>query len=208
MKFRITLITLLAVLLLLASVGCQKAVGTANAQNAAETETAPSYATIGELQADQKISHEQWEYDDSYYVEVFEQDGVSYRAIASLTEELSEQLFGLDWEDPEHDEKQAALLAPIPIDRIENLTAQIPPQEELDKLVGKTGKELLDDGWNISGYNLDTMEFWMNKGLFNYTVIFDGKLEDSEDFYDYEAIQPLTVKSVTYSNVGDPMYMD
>ncbi len=204
MKIKMMLSALLAALLLFACIGCQNsAPSAASASAQASADALPSYATIGDLQADQKVDHSQWAYSSEYYVEVFIQNGVSYRAIAALPEGLDDQLFELDWEDPEHDQKQAALLAPVAIERIENLTALIPPQEELDKLVGKTGKDLLDDGWNTGGYNLNDMEFWMSKGPFTYSVIFEGKLEGSEDFDDYEAIQPLTVKSVTFSNIGD-----
>ena len=209
MKIKTMLSTLLAALLLFALVGCQNsAPSAASASTQTSADALPSYATIGDLYADQRVSHDQWGHDTEYYVEVFVKDGVSYRAIAALPEGLGDQLFELDWDDPEHDEKQAALLAPVAIERIENLTALIPPQEELDKLVGKTGKELLDDGWTTGSYNLDEMEFWMSKGPFTYSVIFDGKLEYSDDFDDYEAIQSLTVKSVTFSNIGDATNLD
>ena len=90
------------------------------------------------------------------------------------------------------------------IDKLENLSDTVIPQEELDKLVGKTGEELINDGWNAGmGYNLETMEFYLNKGAFEYTVVFDGKLENSDDFDEEEAIKPLVVKSVTLNGIGD-----
>jgi hypothetical protein len=97
-------------------------------------------------------------------------------------------------------------LGPIVINRIENLSEQIPPQTELDKLIGKTGKELLDDGWMTSGcYDLEDMVFNMDKGMFSYNVSFESngvKPDNTDDFIDREAIQPLIVKSISYAGIG------
>ena len=82
----------------------------------------------------------------------------------------------------------------------------IPPQEELDKYVGKTGQDLLDDGWTEGyGYNLDDMVFWLYKGPFAYDVVFesDQKYENTDDFDVWKTIAPLKIKSVTYKGLGN-----
>ena len=94
------------------------------------------------------------------------------------------------------------------IAKIENLSDAVPTQEELDKLVGKTGEELLEDNWYSSGYDLDSMEFTMGHGLFLYTVTFEGKVEVTDDFDENEAIKPLKVKSVVYYDLGDTTNLD
>ena len=187
MNNKTILSTLLAALLLLTCFGC------AQSQDApatsANAQTAPTYATVGELLADTKVNHEQRATFLNRYIDAFELNGVYYRAVATLT-----------------DEQEQAILNPIAIDSIENLTEQIPAQAELDKLVGKTGKDLLDEGWSCGGYNLDDMEFWMSKDPFSYSVIFDSngdKPENTDDFDAEEAIQSYTVKSVTYQGLGD-----
>lgn len=204
MNNKTILSTLLAALLLLTCFGC------AQSQDApatsANAQTAPTYATVGELLADTKVNHEQRATFLNRYVDVFELNGVYYRAVATLTDEQEQAIFDLDWNDPDHDAKEAEILNPIAIDSIENLTEQIPAQAELDKLVGKTGKDLLDEGWSCGGYNLDDMEFWMSKDPFSYSVIFDSngdKPENTDDFDEEEAIQSYTVKSVTYQGLGD-----
>ena len=214
MNNKTILSTLLAALLLLTCFGCaqsQDAPATsANAQTApatsANAQTAPTYATVGELLADTKVNHEQRATFLNRYIDAFELNGVYYRAVATLTDEQEQAIFDLDWNDPDHDAKEAEILNPIAIDSIENLTEQIPAQAELDKLVGKTGKDLLDEGWSCGGYNLDDMEFWMSKDPFSYSVIFDSngdKPENTDDFDAEEAIQSYTVKSVTYQGLGD-----
>ena len=101
-------------------------------------------------------------------------------------------------------EKLDELLAPIEITKMEDLTEQILTEDERKALVGKTGQELMDAGWYSSGYNLETMEFWMNYGPFLYTVVFDGKVEEADwaDFKE-EMIGDMTVRSVEFLMLGD-----
>ena len=103
------------------------------------------------------------------------------RAVSFITPEIFDQLFDLDFDDPEYNKKYNAIAAPLPIDRMDNLTEMIPAQEELDKYVGKTAGDLIDEGWSYSSYNLEDMAFDMYHGLFMYTVILDGTIENSEE---------------------------
>ena len=98
------------------------------------------------------------------------------------------------------------LLAPLEVTSLTNLSEQIPPQEELDKLVGKTGQELFDDGWTYWFYDLDEMKAGLNSGLFAYEVLFDydgEPMENTDDFDFYEEFKDLKVKSVTFTGLGD-----
>ena len=144
---------------------------------------------------------------EDYYVYAFEQDGIFYRAIAACSEDVLNAVFELDWDDEDYDAKLNALIAPLEVIRIENLTEAIPAQEELDQLIGKTGQQLIDEGWINSGWNLEDMEFYMNYGPFSYIVTFDGQVDNYEDF-DEEDINSLIVKSVRYDDLGDPTNLD
>ncbi len=140
--------------------------------------------------------------EDSLYVYAFEKDGITYRAITEMPEDVTEAYYALDFSDEKFDDKVHELIGPLEITKVENLTELIPPQEELDKLVGKTGQELLDDGWTFWSWDLDSMEFGMYKGPFAYTVIFEGTLKNTEDFDEAEA-GALTVNSIKYDSIGD-----
>lgn len=162
-----------------------------------------SFKTIGDI-INSGIESTQTANTDKYYIYVFELDQVYYRAISNITPEIAQSLFELDFDDKDYDKKLNEIVSPLSIDKLENLTDTVIPQQELDQLVGKTGEDLLNDGWSSGmGYNLETMEFWMSKGAFEYTVVFDGKLENSEDFDEEEAIKPLVIKSVTLNGIGD-----
>ncbi|MBQ3405176.1 MAG: hypothetical protein IJG63_07160 [Oscillospiraceae bacterium] len=167
-----------------------------------------SLETIGDAMAAALGGNEQYAAYDGKFIYVFDLDGTSYRVIASVPNDVFESIMALDYADEDYDAKYSELVTPLAIERYENLSQYIPAQEELDKLVGKTGQDLLDDGWTNWGYSLDTMEFWMHKEPFAYTVVFDGQLELTDDFDADEAIKPLTVKSVTYDGLGDATNLD
>ena len=84
-------------------------------------------------------------------------------------------------------------------------------QEELDKLVGKTGQYLMDEGWDYNYYNLVDMETGMTHKEFSYTVIFeyDGEpMENTDDFDFWENFKDLVIKSVKCDGIGDATYIE
>lgn len=188
-----TLALLLCVLLILSLCACAKP---------AEANPAADYRTLGDVYADQSAEELQVAYTDWYYVYAFDLGDVPWRAIVSMDEETSDRVWAVEWDDPDRDAKLRELTAPLTIERLENLNEMILPQEELDKLVGKTGKDLFDDGWISVGWDLNNMEFWMEKGPFDYAVICEGKVEDYEDFED-EMMYDFVIKSIRLNGLGD-----
>ena len=77
----------------------------------------------------------------------------------------------------------------------------------MDRIVGKNGGELLDDGWTLSGWNLQDMQFYMNHGLFSYLVTMEGEAADPDEFED-EDIRPFVVTAVSYQGFGDTASLD
>ncbi len=159
-----------------------------------------SVKTIGELTGLPDVGSACYE---DTYVYAFEQDGTIYRAIADCPKVISDKIFALDHDDPDYAAKLKFLIGPLTITRIDSLTEQIPSQEELAQLAGKTGKDLFNEGWTCGGWDLETKEFYMSHGPFEFTVIFDGEFPESEDFEE-EDIAPLTVRSVTFQSISDP----
>ena len=155
--------------------------------------------TMGDVLA---LPHYEIATGEKYFAYIFEHDNTIYRAVSFITPEIFDQLFDLEFDDPEYNEKYNDIAAPLPIDRMDNLTEMIPAQEELDKYVGKTAGDLIDEGWSYSSYNLEDMAFDMYHGLFMYTVILDGTIENSEEL-DEADIRPLPVKSITWAGIGN-----
>ena len=191
---------LILLLCLLLAVGC--------AGKPANTDTAEEFkcATMGEALAAADTDDKSFGSTDHYCCAVFEKDGVTYRAVAELPDGLSDKIWEVEY-DEDYDKNIADLVSGLPLIRFENLTEGLPTQADCDALVGKTGQELLDDGWESWGYNLETGEFWMEHGAYAYTVVFDTAFDldsiDFETFDEYEAIAPLAVKSVACTGIGN-----
>ncbi|MBQ4045289.1 MAG: hypothetical protein II627_02475 [Lachnospiraceae bacterium] len=143
----------------------------------------------------------------SRFIYAFEQDGMYYQAVAEMPEDVAEKFAALDFSDDSFHEKMAGIVSPLKVTSIRNLSEEEPAQEALDALIGKTGKELFDDGWTNSGWNLDTMEFYMDHGPFGYILTMDGDIGNTEDFSE-EDIEKLTVIDVEYNGITDMTYLE
>ena len=90
---------------------------------------------------------------------------------------------------------------------IKDISDGMMPQADLDKFVGKTGKDLLEAGFESgSSYfiNEDQIEIKLANGFYEYTVQFAGEVTPEALDEDFDAaIADLTVKSITYSNISD-----
>ena len=142
------------------------------------------------------------------YVYAFEQDGNTYRAICDVPEETAQAIFDLDFDDPDYDKKQNELIAPLPVKVIENLTEGMPEQEEAEQYIGRTGQELIDDGWSVQFYNLEEMKFGMNHGVYSYDITFEGNVKDPENFDENTDMSGLTVMAITCDGIGDATYLE
>ncbi len=174
-------------------------------QPAAASADVTSFKTIGDIFAANPEERERGNTEDTYFI-VFDLGGTLYRAYADLPKDVFDQLMALEFDDAEYEEKHRAIAAPLEIRQLDNLTEMIPPQEELDKWIGKTGQDLIDDGWTEGfGYNLADMDFYLNKGPFSYVVRFEKDKEyvNSDDFDVFKTIAPLTITSVTYDGIGN-----
>jgi len=201
-KLLACLLTLVLTLSLLAACGGQEnsPAGTGTPADVASVKTLGEAMDLAEDGTVQSAT-----YEDSY-VYVFKNGDAYWRLTAALDAEQSAALSALDILDENYDAKLKELLTPIAVTKCENLNEQKLSDEELAALVGKTGADLLADGWvSGMGYNLDEMQFFMERPPFAYTVTFESgtKLENTDDFDEEEAIKPLKVVSVTFDGIGD-----
>lgn len=198
-KTLLCLLTAACLLCTMAACGSSK---TETAEEPAPAAAEPAFKTMSDAFAFESINRG---FNETKYVYVFEKDDIIYRAVAELPANVSETIWNLDFFDEHYDEKVLEAVAPLPIAQLDNLTERIPAQAELDALIGKTGRELMDDGWTISGWQLDDMEFTLDHGPFAYTVVMEGDYTPNENYdFDEEVdFPPLKVKSITYAGIGD-----
>ncbi len=149
------------------------------------------------------LPYKQSGYGEDNYVFVFELNDVIYRAVAEMDEETSSKLWALDFFDPDHNRQENELVENLPITRIDNITEHIPTEEKLQQYVGKTGQELMDEGWMIFMSDTESLEFFMQHGAYAYRIQFEGELKDPSSFDDSRDMKDLTVKSIRYYGLGD-----
>ncbi|MBO7423294.1 MAG: YdcF family protein [Oscillospiraceae bacterium] len=142
-------------------------------------------------------------WDDSHYVYVYESDGIPYRAVTDFSAELCEQLEAIDFFDEDHDARVAEVIGPIPLVLLEDLSQYYPTQEELEAWIGKSGRDLLNSGFEQWGYYFDeeTSECDMISGLFEYRVGFHETIKEGSD--PEQALYRLTVKNIEITGVSN-----
>ncbi|MBQ6381183.1 MAG: hypothetical protein IJJ41_06265 [Clostridia bacterium] len=145
---------------------------------------------------------------DSIYLYVFSYHDNYYRARATIPADMQAQIDKLDITKEDYTQKELEVLKSLPIAKMENLSANIPAQEEIDKFIGETGTELLNQGWSVSVSDANALQFTMNYRDYAYDVVFEGKVADPENFNEEKDMQNLTAKSFTYSGIGDATNID
>ena len=135
---------------------------------------------------------------------LFNYEGTWYRAIALMDEATSKTVNDIDIFDEDWGDKVKDGLKDTEVTKIENLSLGVPSQEELDGYIGKTGQDLLDDEWIVSGWSIvgETM-FFMEKGDYSYNVTFEEELEEIEDHEYDEDLPGLTVKKIEYTGMSN-----
>lgn len=135
---------------------------------------------------------------------LFNHEGTWYRAIALMDEATSKAVNGIDIFDEDWDDKVKDGLKDSEVAKLENLSLAVPSQEELDGYIGKTGQDLLDDDWIVSGWSIlgETL-FFMEKGDYSYNVTFEEELEEIEDHECDEDLPGLTVKKIEFTGMSN-----
>ncbi len=184
----------------------EAAAAEATTETAAETATDAAglgYKTLGDAFVNDEYAHS---FTDTKFVYAFEKDGSVYRVAADITPELSEKLFALDFGLEDYDEQMKALAADCEITETENLTANTPDQAEIDKNIGRTGAELLEEGWYVSAAYAEGNEYTMGYGPYEYNITFEGDADKNFAFDEDGYFAPMKVASITFNGIGDAAY--
>lgn len=192
-----TLLLLAALMLLFALAAC-------GAEEPEEPAAQPAeLGTLGDaLSVFSSYTYARW--DAEHYVYVFDNGGAPYRVAAEMTQELYDAIDQIDFSDPEKDAKLLELIGDLPLISVENLNEGIPSQEELDQLIGKTGQELTDQGFEVWGFTTDGSEeeFTLAQGPYEYIAVFNEPAPAGAENADNDGIRDLTLKSITYNGIS------
>lgn len=201
----------LCVVAMLAVVGCGQTDSGSQADSgsaAKESVDLDSLKTLGDAFAIE-AEENQSGFTDKVYVYAFTVDGTNYRVIADIPKEVKADADKLDASKEDFEEKSKELFGPLEITKRENLSEMTPSKEDLDKYIGKTGQELLDEGWLFSAYLDDEKAFYMDYDWYECKITFDKEIKYDQDNFDGEKeIKDLKVKTIEYSGMGDPTRID
>ena len=145
-------------------------------------------------------------WNEEHYIYVTNANGAPLRAVVDLTPEIYSQIEELDFLDEDYDQKLADIIGGLELASLDDYSDQVPSQEELDALVGKTGKELADDGFTFSTltmYGGDETVAEFDKDAFRYEVTFDGTVDGDTDGFDGSVVADLPVASAGFVGLSD-----
>ena len=157
---------------------------------AASTVDVSSWKTLGDALA-AKTDDVSSGWDDKYYIVAFKSGDSLFRVVAKSEEGIQDKTGELDFLADDYDDKLLEVIGGLEIVSVEDLTAEVPTQEQLDAMVGKTGQELIDDGWAFQSYFMtggDETGATFTKGMIACNVTFGAKVSteaaDSDEIGD------------------------
>ena len=145
-------------------------------------------------------------FDGTTYVAVFEVGDSFVRVLAKMDAAKGEKVFELDSSADDRFKQLADLIGDVEIESAEDITTDRIGQPDLDAYVGKTGQNLIDDGFTFADYYMyggDETGAMMDKGYFSYGVVFDMQVSESRIGDEGAAIKDATVKSISYMSIAN-----
>lgn len=165
------------------------------------------FKTLGEaLELEENTQYHLASYDDKKYVYCFEYEGKPTRVTAEMTKDVLEKYEALDFQAEDYKKQELDLIGGQKVIKVEDLSDQVIPQEELDKYIGKKGSDLVADGFTPNGneFTEEHTYYTLAKDLFTYDFEFEEFPEwEKDDFDADEAMNDLTVKGVKLSGISD-----
>ena len=145
-----------------------------------------------------------WGSNDKYIVCVFEADDALVRAVGEMEPGVDEKMGEVDFFADDHDEQIAQIIGVLKLESAEDLSGDIPSQEELDALVGKTGQQLQDDGYAFESYYMyggDETSAIYAHGFIGVDVTFDTTIseEDADGDENGDALKDAVVTAAEYA---------
>lgn len=142
----------------------------------------PGWETYGDaMDAQTAAMSAGW--NDDYYVSVFKVDESIVRVVAKMTPEVDKVLDELDWSTDNVSEQIDEAVRPLKLESVEDLTGGLLSPEDLASYEGKTGKDLVDEGWTFQTYFMyggEQTGATFVKGYLAYTFTFNVTVTEAE----------------------------
>lgn len=190
--------------------GCGSSEGGSTGQGGTGPIDPGSFATLGDV-----LSIETDEFErtvmEGKVVYAFGVEGQYYRVTAPITKEQFDAIMDIDISDDDAEQRMYETLSPLEITSVVDLNEFMLSPQDLEALAGKTGQELMDEGWYVSmGYNLADMIIYMNFDPFCYAVSFDGEVpqDQFENFDPDEDLREMKVVKAEFMCLGQATYVE
>lgn len=195
MKHPTTKLATLAITLALAAMplaACGNTGGTGTEAESASSSAAASqdakldmsaWTTLGDAIAQANPQDVSYGYNDKLFVCVLKSDNAYIRTVSPMDPAIDGKFADLDIGADDYVTQFGKVAGGLKLTSAEDITATQLSQDELSGLVGKTGKELIDDGFVFDSYSFYGGEETgadMGKGYFSYSITFDTKTEESQ----------------------------
>ena len=144
-------------------------------------------------------------YDEKSFVCVIPINGRYVRVVADIDDATKDKLSQLDFNDEDYDAKQTEALCGLTIKSAKDITDEKLSDADVLNLVGKTGQELIDDGFVFESYYMyggDTTGANMAKGNFSYGLTFDVSISEDETEDEGAAIMDAKVTEAQFLGVS------
>ena len=177
------------------------------AESAENTENALSFATVGQALEKADVTWSSF-WDAEHCILVIQSGERIIRVVADLDRDTGDKLLAIAFSDMDPDAKAARekeLIAALPVSSAEDITASPKTQAELDAAVGKTIRELENEGYEIQSYGYggenNEVSFEMASGIFVYQFVVNETAENFEKLAETEDFSGLTVKSASFTGM-------
>ena len=162
-----------------------------------------SWKTLGDALAAKNqdgVSSATW--DDEHYIAVFSAGDSVVRVVAAMDAETDKRASALDASDDDYNEKFAETVGSLKLESAEDLTSEKIPQSELDAYVGKTGQDLIDEGFTFEQYWMyggEETGATMAKGYLAYNFTFDTTVDEDKADDEGAAIKDATITAAEFA---------
>ena len=138
-------------------------------------------------------------YDETSWAGIFQKDDsldTVYKVTAAMTKQQYEDYSAIGFDDEDYEAKQKELLGQLADVTVTDITDKLPSQETLDSYIGMTMGELVEAGFEKTGYMGDPgmgYEFFFDGPEYSLSVTPENS-KDIQDMNDYSENDILALK--------------
>lgn len=143
---------------------------------------------------------------ENYYVCMFKAGDSYVRVVAKMEPGVEKKIDSVDWSKDNVNEQIEEAASSLSLVSAEDVTSQLLSQSGRDELVGKTGQQLVDEGWIFTRYFMyggEQTGAAFDKGPFSYGVTFDVSIDEKDTEDEGKSIMDATVAQVEVLGAGD-----